>query len=132
MAEPLTTIIDAQALVKGTNVLSVEINNCFAELVDLEISFPAPGTPLKIGTTIQVFVLASIDNVTFPDGDAATLAEANAQCKVFDLRADDTIHKMTLTGLRIPPTKHKYLLVTDSITSLTVTMKELRSVHLRK
>jgi hypothetical protein len=85
---------------------------------DLLVRFAsAPAT----GAYLSLYFMQAVDGTNYQDGDASTAPPQSAWVGNFLARAVATSQRIALSGVRLPPTKFKPLIVNNGSTGLTNT-----------
>ena len=104
-----TGISASDNLANATGLLSNEIDNAsnLDDTMDIELAF-TPETAPDANVVFYIFILTSIDGTNYEDGSTSVLPIKVPVVSV-PCRAVTSAHKMSATGIPIPPQKFKLL-----------------------
>jgi hypothetical protein len=76
------------------------------------------------GAYVSLYFILSVDGTNYQDGDDSIAPPQSAFVRNFPCRLVDTQQRISLSGIRLPPTKFKPLVINNGSTAFTNTNDE--------
>lgn len=105
----MSTELNSLASSTGKAISSTIDNSTNLDLFDdLELTVTFASAPTA-GTVVELYVIPSLDGgTTYPDASTSVLAQSSLYVGGFAVRAVNTIQRMVIRGVALPPGSFKY------------------------